>query len=354
MLKKINNEYQSLDYYEIPYLSNSCMNNILKSPQRFWKFCPLNPEAEKDAENETLINGRLRHTLLFEPEAFDNDFYLPSSTPDNMPVMNATELKTAILEIDKEQKLSGKTVKELAEIYRELGGEAYTREEMKLIMEEKNAGKIPLTDMRYEQAKTLVDTLKGQPEIINLFDDLHAEKEFFVEFDLGRYMQDIAEFPKFLAMVQSQSIEQKEPKQIDYKFKFKAKLDGYKKLNDRYLIVDYKTLPSIEEYTFADKITKFGYHRQAYLYRLMFSICKEVPISKINFAFVIQNYNYSDEVALFEPDEEMFEQAEIEYKMMMCEFFVRYNLATWRDKLRVKPISLPHYYSGVYNKLSLF
>lgn len=63
----------SEDYHADPALSSSGLKKLLKNPMEYWDSSPLNPDREQ-IDTIALKNGRAFHTMLLEPEKFNNEF----------------------------------------------------------------------------------------------------------------------------------------------------------------------------------------------------------------------------------------------------------------------------------------
>lgn len=67
-----------MDYYDIPALSASAINNFIGdrgSPAHFWRSTPLNPNREKVEDTPALVIGKAAHCLLLEgEEVFNSQF----------------------------------------------------------------------------------------------------------------------------------------------------------------------------------------------------------------------------------------------------------------------------------------
>lgn len=61
------------DYHNDPAISCSGVKYLLESPRKYWWNSPLNPNKEP-LDTKALRLGRLYHTLLLEPEKFQDEF----------------------------------------------------------------------------------------------------------------------------------------------------------------------------------------------------------------------------------------------------------------------------------------
>lgn len=61
------------DYHNDSAVSSSGIKLLLKNPYKFWWNSPMNPKKEK-IDTKALRLGRLYHTLLLEPEKFEDEF----------------------------------------------------------------------------------------------------------------------------------------------------------------------------------------------------------------------------------------------------------------------------------------
>lgn len=62
------------DYYDIPAISASGINDFIRSPLHFWNRTPLNPKRVKDDPTPAMVFGSLTHCLILAPDLFDNEF----------------------------------------------------------------------------------------------------------------------------------------------------------------------------------------------------------------------------------------------------------------------------------------
>lgn len=63
------------EYFSYKALSKSQIKQYSDvNPMNFWKQCVFNPESEPNKVTDALVNGKLAHLLLLEPEKFDNEF----------------------------------------------------------------------------------------------------------------------------------------------------------------------------------------------------------------------------------------------------------------------------------------
>lgn len=60
-------------YHADPSISNSGMGQLLKSPLHYWHASPFNPERVS-LDSLALRQGRVMHTLLLEPEKFNEEW----------------------------------------------------------------------------------------------------------------------------------------------------------------------------------------------------------------------------------------------------------------------------------------
>lgn len=63
------------DYFAYKGLSKSQIKKWNdQNPMWFWKNCVFNPNRIDDGITDALVNGRLAHTLLLEPQKFDDEY----------------------------------------------------------------------------------------------------------------------------------------------------------------------------------------------------------------------------------------------------------------------------------------
>lgn len=71
----MNKTLTDAEYFAIPAISKSQLHAWTNdNPMAFWKGCKLNPKCEEVEENDAIANGKLRHTLLLEPEEVESEF----------------------------------------------------------------------------------------------------------------------------------------------------------------------------------------------------------------------------------------------------------------------------------------
>jgi hypothetical protein len=87
-------------YAEKFYFSYSSMNKLLYSPQLFYKDYVLKQRDEESSP--ALLQGKLIHCLVLNPETFDNNFLL---LPSNMPSDNPKKIVEAVYENNKNMQL---------------------------------------------------------------------------------------------------------------------------------------------------------------------------------------------------------------------------------------------------------
>lgn len=64
------------NYYGIPAISSTGINQFVKSPMQYWKGSPFNEERDFNSDTDALRLGRLAHTLLLEPFKLDQEFII--------------------------------------------------------------------------------------------------------------------------------------------------------------------------------------------------------------------------------------------------------------------------------------
>lgn len=114
------------------------------NPMAFWRGCKLNPHCEETEENDAIANGKLRHTLLLEPEKAD---------------MEKPGCEFVVIE----------------------GGRGFssrsTQAFQKVIAD--NPGLTVVTQEEYNTAKLQTDTLKSYPFISDILAGGSVEQPFF-------------------------------------------------------------------------------------------------------------------------------------------------------------------------------
>jgi hypothetical protein len=111
------------------------------------------------------------------------------------------------------------------------------------------------------------------------------------------------------------------------------------------VIIDVKTTDDASPEEFAKSIVKYGYHRQAWLYRE--AAFQEHDIyCRFIFAVVCTNAPY--EVALYEPSIEMMEAGRREALTLLDEYKARLESGDWTSEWSkgIVPIELPKWYRG--------
>lgn len=73
----MNKIFTDAEYFALPAISKSQLHAFTRSnPMAFWNGCKLNPKCQEVPENDAIANGKLRHTLLLEPEKLESDFVI--------------------------------------------------------------------------------------------------------------------------------------------------------------------------------------------------------------------------------------------------------------------------------------
>lgn len=63
------------EYFAYPAISKSQLHAFTRdNPMAFWRGCLLNPKHTSVEENDAIANGKLRHTLLLEPQKLETEF----------------------------------------------------------------------------------------------------------------------------------------------------------------------------------------------------------------------------------------------------------------------------------------
>lgn len=63
------------EYFAYPAISKSQLHAFTRdNPMAFWRGCLLNPKHTPVEENDAIANGKLRHTLLLEPQKLESEF----------------------------------------------------------------------------------------------------------------------------------------------------------------------------------------------------------------------------------------------------------------------------------------
>ena len=130
------------EYFAYPAISKSQLHAFTRdNPMTFWRGCLLNPKHTPVEENDAIANGKLRHTLLLEPQ----------------------KLETEFLVIE--------------------GGRGYSSRHgvafQKLIAD--NPGITVVTQEELALAKEQIETLKSYREVQNLLKGASVEQAFFWE-----------------------------------------------------------------------------------------------------------------------------------------------------------------------------
>lgn len=65
------------EYFAYPAISKSQLHAFDRdNPMAFWRGCLLNPKHQPVEENDAIANGKLRHTLLLEPNKVEKEFLI--------------------------------------------------------------------------------------------------------------------------------------------------------------------------------------------------------------------------------------------------------------------------------------
>ncbi len=127
------------EYFAYPAISKSQLHQYDPlNPIAFWRWCKLNPQCTPDKETDAMVNGKLRHMLLLEPQKFEQEFL--------------------VIE----------------------GGYGYGTRNTKAFQKviEDNPTKTVITQEMLETAKLQIDTLKSYPLIQSVLEGATVEKAF--------------------------------------------------------------------------------------------------------------------------------------------------------------------------------
>jgi hypothetical protein len=99
------------DFYNKPFhFSYSSLNKLLWNPQAFYQMYVLGNREEKT--ESYLVNGKIIHALLLEPEKFDDQFVI---SPDNLPTGNVRVVIDRVFAHHQELSKNGDTRIELSD-----------------------------------------------------------------------------------------------------------------------------------------------------------------------------------------------------------------------------------------------
>jgi hypothetical protein len=184
------------------YFSYSSLNKLLYDPKLFYSYYILNEKEEKTDAH--LIEGRVLHCLLLQPEEFDNQFVvMPSSIPtantkniiDNL---YKTRGESADLNDYKDEILA---FLQMANLHQSLKTDQQRLE--KIITDESitywnylisSQGKTVIDSEVYDRLVEAKEEIVKQERFRNLFSDVHAQEsglitanEMLLSYDLKNY-----------------------------------------------------------------------------------------------------------------------------------------------------------------------
>lgn len=62
------------EYHDLIGLSQTALKHFKEHPILFWRQTPLNPNREREAPTDAMVQGTLFHLMILEPEKFDKEF----------------------------------------------------------------------------------------------------------------------------------------------------------------------------------------------------------------------------------------------------------------------------------------
>lgn len=262
--------------------SYSSMNRLRFSPKLFYKDYIL-----KDREvrmDKHLIEGRLLHLLLLQPENFDQEFIL---TPSKLPSDTLRKVIMNIMLYTDAEELSAVDDKIILDSLKEVGLYQSLKDESKRVAKVRTTecedfyifsqtkGKDVIDQTMYDKTVERVEVVKSKADIINLLDPIITdfeldETETFAEAYLECDLKD-------------------------HKFGLKGYVDKYIIDHEKraITIIDIKTSGK-SIVNFAETVEYYNYWMQAAVYTML--VLKNVPDGiqgyKINFNFiVVDTYN---------------------------------------------------------------
>lgn len=309
-------------------LSNSMLSILNRSPKLFFRYYIAQSLARPES-SESMNLGSMVHTMVLEPDEFENRYAKPIQGLDRVRVAG----KAAWDCFEKKANID-----DLYIIKREINRKS-------------NQGKadweafVVEADGRSMLAEDDFNTAAGYLSELNA----NLGKVFVKRDDMllaANCCEALHQHSEFSEIMQGTWLDRITEQRIDFAIEgieMRCKPD-YLALTAS-VIIDVKTTTDANPEEFAKSMIKYGYHRQAWLYR-------EAVFQKYGvhcrFLFAVVSTEEPHEVCICEPSEAVMEAGRREVFALLNEFKFRAESGDWISEWSkgIVPLDLPNWYRG--------
>jgi len=291
------------------YFSYSGLNKLLFCPKLFYNHYILNQQEEKTDLH--LVEGKLLHCLLLDPLSFEDNFIMmPGNVPGGQGKVVVDKVYRIAVETNRKHEGLESFEEEILSVLKDINLH------QKLSTDAQRVAKILTADVleyykflqsregkdiidadTYMRVRDLVNVIKENDKVMDI---LEVGDEIFSETKLKCELKD-------------------------YPFGIHGIIDRYKRVGNKYHIIDLKTTgKTIAD--FKETIEFYNYWLQAAIYVTLLSEEKKVTIDDINFSFLVID----------------------KYQQVYCFNVTKNTMLLWIERLNQKLKTADYHYTNRY------
>jgi hypothetical protein len=309
-------------------LSNSMLSILKRSPKLFFRYYIAQSLAIPES-TQSMELGSMVHTMVLEPDEFESRYAKPIQGLDRVRVAGKAAWDCF------EQKAN---INDLYIVKPEINRKTNEgKKQWEAFLVEAN-GRNQIAEEDYRTAEAFLGALNA-----NFGKVFVKHDEIVLAADCCEALHQHTEFSEFMEATWSDRITEQ---RIDFAIEgieMRCKPD-YLALTAS-VIIDVKTTTDANPEEFAKSMIKYGYHRQAWLYRE--AVFQKYGIH-CRFLFAVVSTEEPHEVCICEPSEAVMEAGRREVFLLLNEFKFRAESGDWISEWSkgIVPLDLPNWYRG--------